>query len=54
MSILEYEYNHPARKLREKKKANLFFSFKKSTFNKIYKEDALKIKRPAFKIHYFN
>lgn len=52
----EYDYNQPARKQEAKgeKKQTFFFFFKKSTFNKIYKENTLKIKRPAFRIHYFN
>lgn len=48
MSMLEYEYSQPSRKQGENN------SILKSTFDQLYKEDALKRKRPAFKIHYFN
>lgn len=50
MSVLEYDCSYWAKKQRKK---NFIL---KNTFNKMYKDDALKTikKRPAFKIHYFN
>ena len=42
MFMLEYEYDQPARKQRKKNSC-----FLKNTFNKMYKEDALKNKKTS-------